>query len=290
VSYAPGVWQPLVLIESAGDESIEGDYDYLAKGHRVEKIVFEQRNLTLQKAEADLATGYAVNPIYLPAPHEVAIAMFTAFKSEPRRRGEKWLHESLWHSCKIILLGFLFSAILGMPIGILCGTFTSISALTEPFVDFVRYMPAPVFGALAVTILGLDDGPKITIIFIGTFFQMVLVVGNTTSKLDSGIIEAAQTLGTKGFRLLTRVVVPGVIPELYRDVRILIGWAWTYLVVAELIGAKSGISAFLYQNQRYKQFDNVYAAIILIGLIGLATDQMLKILGKRLFPWQARAS
>jgi NitT/TauT family transport system permease protein len=290
VSYVPGLWQPLVLIEKSGDEDIEGEYDYIDVGQRVEKEVFEARNKTLAKAGAELAEGKRVNPIYLPPPHEVLTALYTSFKTEPRRRGEKWLHESLWHSCEIIFWGFFYAAIFGFPLGILCGTITSVSALVEPFVDFVRYMPAPVFGALAVTILGLDDGPKITIIFIGTFFQMVLVVGNTTSKLDRGIIEAAQTLGTKGMALLTKVVVPGVIPELYRDMRILLGWAWTYLVVAELIGAKSGITSFLYQSQRYKQFDNVYASIIMIGVIGLLTDQILAKIGKHIFPWQPQAA
>ena len=179
------------------------------------------------------------------------------------------------------------AAILGIPLGILCGTFTKVSALCEPFIDFVRYMPAPVFGALAVSIVGLDDGPKIAIIFIGTFFQMVLVIATTTGRLDKSLLDAAQTLGAKKNQLISKVVIPGILPELYKDIRILIGWAWTYLVVAELIGAKSGISAFLYQSQRYKQFDNVYASIILIGLIGLLTDQILAKIGTYLFPWES---
>ena len=286
VSYLPFLWHPLVLIENPGNTAIEGTYDYIAKDMLVEREVFDNRNEELADAGAELAVGSPQNPIYFPAPHEVFSAFYTSFKTEPQRRGEKWLHESLWHSCTIIFYGFIFSALIGLPLGVLCGTYTSFAAITEPFVDFVRYMPAPVFGALAVTILGLDDGPKITIIFIGTFFQMVLVISNTTSKLDRGILEAAQTLGTKGLRMLTSVVIPGVVPELYRDLRILLGWAWTYLVVAELIGAKSGISAFLYQSQRYKQFDNVYAAIIMIGLIGLGVDQILGFFGKRIFPWK----
>ena len=69
--------------------------------------------------------------------------------------------------------------------------------------------------------------------------------------------------------------------------RILIGWAWTYLVVAELIGEKSGISAFIYQQQRYRHFDNVYAAIAIIGLVGLGIDQLLALLGRYLFPWES---
>jgi NitT/TauT family transport system permease protein len=154
-------------------------------------------------------------------------------------------------------------------------------------VDFVRYMPAPVFGALAVAVLGLGDEPKITIIFIGTFFQAVLVVANTTRSVDLSLIEAAQTLGANHRQLLLRVVVPSALPALYRDMRILLGWAWTYLVVAELIGEKSGISAFLYQQQRYRHFENVYAGIVMIGMIGLLTDQVLSFLGKYLFPWES---
>jgi NitT/TauT family transport system permease protein len=161
-----------------------------------------------------------------------------------------------------------------------------VSRLVEPFVDFVRYMPAPVFGALAVAIFGLADAPKITIVFIGTFFQLVLVVANTTRDVDAQLLDAGQTLGATRRQLVTHVLVPSVLPRLFGDLRILVGWAWTYLVVAELIGEKSGISAFLYQQQRYRHFDNVYAVIIIIGLVGLATDQLLARLETLAFPYK----
>jgi NitT/TauT family transport system permease protein len=193
----------------------------------------------------------------------------------------------LLQSCKVIFWGFFYSALLGVPLGILCGTFALFSRLVEPFVDFVRYMPAPVFGALAVAVLGLGDEPKITIIFIGTFFQMVLVVANTTRSIDGSLLHAAQTLGASNRQLLLHVVLPAALPALYRDMRILIGWAWTYLVVAELIGEKSGLSAYLYQQQRYMNFDNVYAGIAIIGIIGLFTDQVLAAVGRVLFPWES---
>ena len=155
----------------------------------------------------------------------------------------------------------------------------------EPFIEFFRYLPAPAFGALAVAILGIHDAPKIAIIFIGTFFQQVLVIANTTRKLDAALIEAAMTLGAGKLALLFKVVIPGVVPDLYRDLRILLGWAWTYLIVAELIGTSSGITWFITQQARYKNFDNVFAAIIIIGVIGLLTDMVLARLGRHLFPW-----
>jgi NitT/TauT family transport system permease protein len=287
LSYVPFLWHPQVLVEDAGDTAVPGQYSFIAVGQRVDGDVFEGRNAELSRAGSRLASGERVNPIFFPAPHEVATAFYTAFTTPPERTGDFWLHESLWHSCTIILMGFIYSMLLGLPVGLLCGTFPLFSRLMEPFVDFVRYMPAPVFGALAVAVLGLGDEPKITIIFIGTFFQAVLVVANTTRSVDISLIQAAQTLGANHRQLLLRVVVPAALPALYRDMRILLGWAWTYLVVAELIGEKSGISAFLYQQQRYRHFDNVYAGIVMIGLIGLLTDQVLAFLGKHLFPWES---
>jgi NitT/TauT family transport system permease protein len=80
--------------------------------------------------------------------------------------------------------------------------------------------------------------------------------------------------------------VPGIITDLYKDMRILLGWAWTYLIVAELIGTSSGITWFITQQARYKNFDNVYAAIMMIGIIGLSIDMLLAYMGRRVFPWQ----
>ncbi len=119
----------------------------------------------------------------------------------------------------------------------------------------------------------------------GTLFQQVLIIANTTRKLDATLLEAARTLGTKGLRMITKVVIPGILPDLYRDQRILLGWAWTYLIVAELIGTSTGITWFITQQARYQHFDNVYAAIAMIGLIGLGVDLLLARLGRWLFPW-----
>jgi len=283
VSYVPFIWHPQVEIIEAGE------VDYFRTGMLVDRSVFEQERETLRAEGRELPTGTRTNPVYLPAPHEVATALYTAFSTEPQRRNEKWLHESLADSIQVIFWGFFLSSLIGVPLGILAGTYVAVSRLTEPFVEFFRYLPAPAFGALAVAILGIHDAPKIAIIFIGTFFQQVLVVANTTRKLDPALLEAALTLGARNAGLLFKVVIPGVASDLYRDMRILLGWAWTYLIVAEMIGASSGITWFITQQARYKNFDNVFAAILIIGIIGLTTDLILAWLGRRLFPWQRTA-
>jgi NitT/TauT family transport system permease protein len=283
VSYLPFVWHPYVEIEDPGGVS------YFQTGMLVENAVFAAENQAMVTQNAAVARGTARNPIYLPAPHQVARALVAAFLTPPRLPSEPWLHQSLWHSIKVIFWGFFLSSLVGVPLGILCGTFSVLARLTEPFIEFFRYLPAPAFGALAVAVLGIYDAPKVAIIVIGTFFQQVLVVANTTRKLDVSLIEAAQTLGATRRQLLFKVVVPGVIVDLYADMRILLGWAWTYLIVAELVGTTSGITYFINQQARYRNYENVYAAIALIGLIGLASDLGLARLGRMLFPWRPDA-
>ena len=279
ISYVPFIWHPLVRITD------QGGSDFLQPDMLIDRTEFDKENDRLREEKLTIAAGSPANPIFLPAPHEVGRALYTAFKTPPQRKGDPWFHESLWHSMQIIFWGFSLSCIIGVPLGIISGTFPTLARLTEPFVDFVRYMPAPVFGALCIAVLGLADAPKIAIIFIGTFFHMVLIIANTTRLLDPALLEAAQTLGANRKRLISRVIVPGILPNLYNDLRILLGSAWTLLIIAELIGATSGISYFINQQGKYRNYENVFAGIIIIGLIGLITDQFLARMRPVLFPW-----
>lgn len=282
VSYVPWLWHPLVRVTDPGAVA------WFKSDLLVERAVFAEENQKLLAASpsAHLATGTRANPVFLPAPHEVARAFWTAFHTAPRLRGDLWLHESLGLSIRTIFWGFVISSLIGVPLGILCGAYAPISRLAEPVIDFVRYMPAPAFGALAVAVLGIYDAPKIAIIVIGTFFQQVLVIANTVRRHDPALIEAAQTLGARPRQLLLRVIVPSCLVDLYNDQRILLGWAWTYLIVAEVVGVSSGITFFINQQAKYRNFDNVYAAILIIGVIGLGTDQLLAWLGRHLFAWK----
>ena len=279
LSYVPAVWHPQVLITNPGSVT------YLQPGMRMDKAAFDGAVTDAKAAHQALPQGLAANPIYLPAPDEVVQAFYTSFTTAPETRDGQWLHESLWHSIQIIFWGFLISSAIGVPLGVLSGAYAPVARLTEPFIEFFRYLPAPAFGALAVAILGIYDGPKIAIIVLGTLFQQILVIANTTRKLDGALVEAAVTLGTRNSQLLRHVVVPGILPDLYRDQRILLGWAWTYLIIAELIGTTSGITWFITQQARFQHFANVYAAIAMIGILGLWTDMVLGFVGRRLFPW-----
>lgn len=281
VSYVPFIWHPLVEVTDPGSS-------YFNKGMVAPKDVFADEVAAAEAAGKKPPEGRPANPIYLPAPHEVLLALWHAVV--PSNADGKSLLVAFWHSVQIIFSAFFISSLIGVPLGILCGAYPSIGRLTEPFIEFFRYLPAPAFGALAVAVLGIYDGPKIAVVVIGTFFQQVLIIAATTRRVDYNLLEAAQTLGAKGTRLVYHVVVPAILPDLYRDQRILLGWAWTYLIVAELVGTSSGITFFITQQARYQHFDNVYAAILVLGVVGLGSDVLLARLGRKLFPWKREAA
>ena len=283
VSYLPFIWHPQVQITNSGSVS------FLQVGSRIDKSVFYAEAQNAVNTGTEPPQGNLVNPIYLPAPHQVATALVTAFTTPPAQADAPWFHQSLWHSIRIVFSAFFIASLVGIPLGILCGFSNKISQLTEPFVEFFRYLPAPAFGALAVAILGINDAPKIAIIVIGTLFQQILIIANTTRMVDRGLIEAGYTLGTNKAKSLFHVVIPAALPDIYRDLRVLLGWAWTYLIVSELIGTTTGITWFITQQARYQNFDNVYAAILIIGVIGLVCDVILMKLGQHLFKWKAGA-
>lgn len=229
-------------------------------------------------------------PVYLVPPHVVAVSFWkgiTAAKAEGGEPGadRKTLLQRYAESWRTIVLGFLIAIAVAIPLGILCGTYDFVSKLAEPFVNFFSYMPAPAFGVVLMAIFGLDLGPKIMLVFLGTLPPAILMISKTTRSLDRSLLEAAQTLGATQRQLITTVVIPGILPSLYKDLRLLFGTAWTWLVIAELLGFKSGLAEIIDTHGRRFQFDIVYPAILLIGLSGFFMDQILAYLARYFFPW-----
>jgi NitT/TauT family transport system permease protein len=219
-----------------------------------------------------------VNKVFLPAPPDVI-----------HRIGTWWMEDNLASDIGIsvyrVVGGWALSALIALPIGLAIGTFRPVQALLEPLTDFIRYMPAVAFIPLVMLWVGIDEGSKIAIIFIGTFFQMVLMVAEDVRRVPTAQIEAAQTMGATRMELIEKVIVPSAKPALVDTLRVTMGWAWTYLVVAELVAANSGLGYAILKAQRFLQTDKIFAGILLIGAIGLFIDQMFRFAHRRAFPW-----
>lgn len=181
--------------------------------------------------------------------------------------------------------GFALSVLLALPLGILLGAFPPARALLEPVIDFSRYLPAVAFIPLIMLWVGIDESAKVTVIFIGTFCQMILLIAGDIMRVPTAPIEAARTMGATNQEVIQHVLIPAAWPAMFDTLRAMMGLSWTYLVVAELVAASSGLGFSILKAQRFLQTDKIFAGILLIGLAGLLTDQAFRWLHRRAFPW-----
>ena len=184
-----------------------------------------------------------------------------------------------------VLGGFVIAAALAVPLGVLMGAYKPVEAFFEPFVSFARYLPASAFIPLLILWAGIGEAQKLSVIFIGSFFQLVLMIAVSVGNTRRDLVEAAYTLGSSDASLVKRVLIPGAAPEIAETLRMVLGWAWTYVIVAELIGASSGIGHMITDSQALLATDQIIFGIIVIGLIGLVSDFAFKAANRRLFPW-----
>jgi NitT/TauT family transport system permease protein len=186
-----------------------------------------------------------------------------------------------------VLGGFVLAALVALPLGVAMGAYKPVEAFFEPFVSFARYLPASAFIPLLILWAGIGEAQKLAVIFIGSFFQLVLMIAVAVGQTRRDLVEAAYTLGCGDRGIVRRVLIPGAAPEIAEILRMVLGWAWTYVIVAELIGASSGIGHMITDSQALLATDQIIFGIIVIGLIGLASDLAFKAANRALFPWAA---
>jgi NitT/TauT family transport system permease protein len=225
-----------------------------------------------------LTYGGFVDPLFLPSPGKVFQAGVDLFV-------DLGFTTDILNSVYRVMLGFIVAAIIGVPLGMLMGTFKVAEAITEPMVGFIRYMPASAFIPLFILWLGIGDIEKIAIIFVGSFFQLVLMVAVVAKNVHKDMLETAYTLGAKRFQVIRKVLLPASMPGILDTLRIIVGWAWTYIIVAELVASASGIGYMILSSQRMLRTGNIIFGILTIGILGLITDYFFKWLYNHLFPW-----
>jgi len=225
-----------------------------------------------------LTYGGFVDPLFLPSPGRVFQAGVDLFV-------DLGFTTDILNSVYRVMFGFIVAALIGVPLGLFMGTFKAAEAFTEPVVGFIRYMPASAFIPLFILWLGIGDIEKIAIIFVGSFFQLVLMVAVVAKNIQKDLLETAYTLGAKRFQVIWKVLLPASLPGIVDTLRIIVGWAWTYIIVAELVASASGIGYMIISSQRMLRTGNIIFGILTIGILGLITDYFSKWLYNRLFPW-----
>jgi len=219
-----------------------------------------------------------VSDFFLPRPLQVLGAGWNMYVNN----GFLW---DIAVSIYRVLVGFCLAAVIAVPLGLIMGSVQFFRSLLEPCLAFTRYMPATAFIPLLVLWLGIDDTQKFSVIFVGTFFTLALMVMVSTLTVPVALIEAAIMLGATPGQLIFKVILPAAKPAIFNDLRIVLGWAWTYIVIAEIVAASSGIGYIILNASRFMDTATIFVGIISIGLIGLISDLLFNFAGRRLFPY-----
>jgi NitT/TauT family transport system permease protein len=219
-----------------------------------------------------------VTEIFLPSPWAAAETGYEMLTSGG-------LLKDTLASSQRVFLGFGLGLLFAVPIGLGMGTFRSVRALFEPAIGLVRYAPATAFIPLLLIWQGIGEPPKITLVVIGTIFFNTLMISNVVWQVPSELIRASQTLGASSFGVFRRVIFPYAVPGMIDTFRVNLAAAWNLIVVAEVLAADEGLGFRIVRAGKFLHVDEIFVAIIVIGLIGVSTDIGLRIVRDRLAPW-----
>ena len=215
---------------------------------------------------------------FLPAVEQVVGRLIFLF-------AEKGFLADVLISCMRIFVSFFAACVIAVPLGVAMGCFANLRALINPTVSGWRYLPAASFIPLLLVWFGPTETAKMGLLFLGVIFFLVAMVLDNTTSVQREFIEAALTMGASRRRIVLGVVVPAAAPAIIDSMRTMIAVGWTYLVIAEIVGAQDGIGAVMMRSGRFLHVDTIMAGILMIGILGVFTDLLFRLASYLLFPW-----
>ena len=220
-----------------------------------------------------------VSPVVLPSPGEV----FSSFAS---LLNERALVQSIAATLKRVLLGFGLAILVGVPLGIIAGSWRVFEATAAPLALFGRNLPVAALIPLTILWFGIDETQKVMFIFVACVPFVYSDTVRAIASVPDRYVETAQTLGASRWQIMTKVLVALALPDIYNSLRHLFGMAFGYIMLAELINASYGLGYLLMTSQRRGLSEHIILILIVIGLLAFAIDRMLYFFQRGLFPYR----
>ncbi|WP_181789929.1 ABC transporter permease, partial [Streptomyces phytophilus] len=198
------------------------------------------------------------------------------------------LPEDAWASLRRVLTGFVLGTALAVPVGFVLGWYPVVRRLVEPWLQFFRMVPPLAIIPLAIVLMGIDEKPKVFVIFLAAFLTSVVSTFQGVVAVDATLVNAARVLGARDRQVFLGVVVPASTPFILVGMRVGLGASWATVVAAELIAAQGGLGFRMQQAQLYNDLTTIFVQLVAIGTIGLAMDRLLLTAERRLTQWQER--
>ena len=218
-----------------------------------------------------------INPLFLPSPIKVVTSAISLTTGS--------LAIDVFATVTRVMIAFLLSIIAALPIALLMSESKFFKRLLTPYIDFVRYIPVPVLIPLTILFFGIGEEAKIILLFIGTFFQIVLLFDSDLMNVPKDYFDLAYSLNFTTFQRL-KMKLQAAISEMYDNMRISLGLSWSYVIIVELVAAQTGIGHMIKEAQRFSLTSNVYVGILLMGIIGFISDYLFRKSYVKFFPYK----
>lgn len=225
-----------------------------------------------------LTYGGLVRPDFLASPGAVLRAGWEGIQ-------DRSLLVNTVASVEVIFSGFVIASVIAVPLGILMGSFRIVQAAIQPITNFMRYLPVSAMIPLLILWIGIGMQEKIAVILLGTVFQQLVLFSDVSARVSKDLLDVSYTLGANRRQVVTRVLIPACMPGVMDNLRVTMGWAWTYMVVAELVAANSGLGYMILNAMRGLFSDVILLGIFVIGLLGMVTDLLFALATRILLPW-----
>ncbi len=240
-------------------------------------------SLILVLAIWQTASSFVISPFFLPSPLEIGVGFHQLIAN-----GQ--LEQDTGISLLRILSGWLLGSLVGAPVGFLLGTSRLAKAVLDPFVHFLRFIPALALVALFMVWFGVGEASKILLIMYAVGFLVTVTTATGVASISDDKIAAARCLGANGLDLMWRVRLPSAMPHIYTAMRLGMANAFLVIIAVEIIAANSGLGYLIWTARLYFQISWMFVGIVTLGVLGVITDRLWRLAGRTVFKRYVGAS
>ena len=241
--------------------------------------------VTLLVAWAVVTNAGWIKPLFLPSPQAVAL-QFWEYVTGAANDKPLWQH--FLASMGRVFAAFALAVVTAVPVGIAMGMSRVARGIFDPPIEFYRPLPPLSYLPLIIIWFGIDELPKVLLIFLSCFAPLALAARSGMKSASQEQMNAAYSMGASHGQVIRHVILPSALPEILVGMRIAIGFGWTTLVAAEMVAANVGLGQMVLNASNFLRTDIVIMGIMVIGVVAYLFDLLMRWVEKRLVPWKGR--
>lgn len=226
-----------------------------------------------------------INPNMVPSPKSVWSAFIDIIQNGYKNYT---LLQHLGASMQRLIISFFCAVVVAIPLGLASGYNSKIRAILEPIIEFYRPLPPLAYYTLLVLWMGIENESKIALLFLACFAPIYISCVSAVGKIKEDYINSAYTVGSNKWQIFIYVIFPSCLPDMFVGLRTALGVAYTTLVAAEMVAAKSGIGWMVLDASKYLRSDIIFVGIIIMGITGILLDKIIQFIERKIVPWKGK--